>query len=247
MEQLKIVMPMAGRGQRFKSKGIVTPKPIIDVLGAPMIKWATRSLSFFDKIPNDNIIAVVRKEDIKFHQIDEKLHEIFPNIKILIDENPQGAVNTTLVARDYIETDDPLLIMDCDLYFRSKQYERIIIEHQDIDGAIPVFIANGDKWSFSTFGNDHIIREVTEKKRVVRKNLNTYANIGFYFFSKGKEFVYYSDTIIAKKRTQRGEYYISLVIDEMVKAGRKILAVACDEVSNFGTPEDLQDFISSRC
>jgi len=35
---INIVIPMAGRGQRFVESGYDKPKPMIDVVGVPMIK-----------------------------------------------------------------------------------------------------------------------------------------------------------------------------------------------------------------
>lgn len=237
---------MAGKGQRFKNVGMMTPKPLIDVLGTPMIKWATKSLSFFDEISPDNIIAIVRNEDVQFHRIGEKLDALFPGIRILIDENPQGAVTTTLVARDYIDSNEPILIMDCDIYFKSKRYEAVIENYRGIDGAIPVFDTEEEKWSFSTFGRDYVIKEIIEKKKVIRQNLSTLANVGFYFFSNGSEFIYHANEILAKGTKMHGEYYISLVIAEMVRSGKTIVAALCDDISNMGTPEDLKKYISSH-
>ena len=41
---MNIVIPMAGRGSRFKDVGIDVPKPLIPVRGVPMYVWAMRSL-----------------------------------------------------------------------------------------------------------------------------------------------------------------------------------------------------------
>src|SRR5207247_7761931 len=41
---VNIVVPMAGRGQRFVDAAYDVPKPLIDVLGRPMYSWAVDCL-----------------------------------------------------------------------------------------------------------------------------------------------------------------------------------------------------------
>ena len=45
---INIVVPMAGRGQRFLDKGISTPKPLIEVNSKPFISHVIDSVSFDD-------------------------------------------------------------------------------------------------------------------------------------------------------------------------------------------------------
>jgi len=236
MNNLKIVLPMAGKGQRFKDKGIYRPKPLIDVCGIPMIKRATMSLSFFDKIKANNIICIVRKDDIDKYNIIRELQYIFSNdIQVLIDHNPIGAATTVLAAKKFINNDEQLIVMDCDVSFESNEYEsKILSNDRNIDGLIPVFKSEGDKWSFSEFGPDKKIKAISEKKRI-----SNYANIGFYYFSKGSDFVKHTEILLKQKKTVCGEYYISLVIKEMIKEGKLIYAAKAENFRNMGTPEDL--------
>lgn len=224
----------------------MTPKPLIDVLGAPMVRWAADSLSFFDRIPPADVIAVVREDDVDHYRIDRELARIFPGITVLVDPDPQGAASTVLVARPEIDGDDSLLVMDCDLHFVSPEYEQVVLDPYDIDGALPVFEAEGEKWSFSVVGHDHIIRETAEKRRIAREGCATYANAGFYFFTHGKDFVATADELVARGEKAAGEYYVSLVVGEMVRSGRRFYAAPCDSVHNLGTPDDLRAFLSSR-
>jgi Nucleoside-diphosphate-sugar pyrophosphorylase involved in lipopolysaccharide biosynthesis/translation initiation factor 2B, gamma/epsilon subunits (eIF-2Bgamma/eIF-2Bepsilon) len=41
---LNIVVPMAGRGSRFQKEGYTLPKPLIPVLGKPMIQVVINNL-----------------------------------------------------------------------------------------------------------------------------------------------------------------------------------------------------------
>ena len=57
-----IVLPMAGRGSRFRQKGYKDSKPFIDVEGKPMIRRVIENLNIeFDK--NFKFIILCQKAD----------------------------------------------------------------------------------------------------------------------------------------------------------------------------------------
>ena len=237
-EDIRIVLPMAGKGQRFIDVGVETPKPLIEIEGMPMVQWATKSLPFFDRVPLRNIAVIFRSEHMEDHDIDPKIAGIFgPGVGRYVDMNSSGAMTSVLVVRERIDGQHPVLIMDCDIYLADPSFSEAILERDDIDGAVPVFAATGDKWSYSGFGDDHIINEIAEKKPI-----SSYANIGLYFFSKGSDFVEYADKVL--EEGGKDEYYISAVIDAMIKDGKKFLAVEVNpkDFHNLGTPEDLEKF-----
>ena len=60
---LNVLIPMAGAGIRFKQAGYELPKPLIPILGKPMIEKAMESLGF----ASANFIFVVRKYPDSFH------------------------------------------------------------------------------------------------------------------------------------------------------------------------------------
>jgi len=61
---MKVIVPMAGRGSRFKNVGETTPKPLIPVLGKPMLYWALKSI---DDLEYSQLIFIALKEhDVNF-------------------------------------------------------------------------------------------------------------------------------------------------------------------------------------
>mgnify|MGYP005825258877 FL=1 len=57
---MKILIPMAGEGSRFAQEGYTFPKPLINVLGKPMIQSVVENLDF-----DCEYIFLVRKEHVK--------------------------------------------------------------------------------------------------------------------------------------------------------------------------------------
>lgn len=234
---MKILMPMAGLGSRFTKVGIATPKPLIEVLGKPMVKWAMGSLPFAR--PED-MIFVVRTEHIENYQIDEKLRQIFsPRITILdINYTTEGAACTALLAKKHINNDEPLIITDCDHFFTSKKYNQIAPHPGDIDGIIPVAHRDEDKFSFTKVDSSWRASEVAEKVRI-----SPYANIGAYHFSKGRFFVDAAEEMIGKNMRIKNEFYIAPVYNMLIQQGKHIIAALCEEAHWIGTPEDVQAFL----
>jgi choline kinase len=117
---MNIVIPIAGRGSRFliesdKKPEYKQPKPLIKIAGHEMVKWAISSLPIR---PNDKLIFIVLKEHVENSQIDRRLKDIYgENVKIVIvDKVTEGAACTALLAKEYINNDEPLLITDSDHY-----------------------------------------------------------------------------------------------------------------------------------
>jgi dTDP-glucose pyrophosphorylase len=239
---LRIVLPMAGKGQRFRDKGYGEPKPLIPVDRGPMLKLACSSLSFFRRFPRENIIAIVRREDEQSHGITKQLRGILgDSIQVLIDPSPRGAATTVLVAKNLINDERPLIVMDCDILFKATAFEDAILQAKDIDGAIPVFKAKGDHWSFSALRDDDTIERIVEKQRI-----SPFANIGCYFFGKGSTFVQYSEKVVQENRKSKGEFYVSTVLNRMIQDGRRILAVMAEQFISLGTPADLHAYLKKQ-
>jgi len=181
---MKIVMPIAGLGSRFTKVGINTPKPLIEILRKPMIKWSRESIPF---AKDEDFIFIVRKEHVDKYQIDKKLKTIFSDkVKIIvIDYVTEGMACTVLLAKEFINNDEQLIITDADHYFKNESYYEQLQHPEnfpDVQGAIPTFEASDPKWSFSKVNEDGYVVEIAEKVPI-----SPYANVGEYYFRHGKD------------------------------------------------------------
>jgi len=168
---------MAGLGSRFATAGITKPKPLIEVKGKEMIKWATDSIPFVDY---EDFVFVVREAHVDEYQIDDKLHEFFGDgiDIVVIDYLTKGPAATAALGGEYVDDDEAIIIADSDMYFQSEEYNELLNdETQDIAGAIPVFESTDESCSYSKLAEDGQITEVAEKERISR-----FANIGAYYF-----------------------------------------------------------------
>lgn len=103
---MNIVIPMAGLGSRFAKAGFINPKPLIDVMGKPMIVRVLENLYY----SNANYILIARNEYLAKTQ--QVIQELLPNMNVKligIDKLTEGSVCTILYAHRYVNNDTPLL------------------------------------------------------------------------------------------------------------------------------------------
>ena len=114
-KKYNLLLPIAGRAQRFINEGYTMPKPLIMSKDKHIIDWSMSSIDTSEC----NIIFAVRLEHINNFSIDDILRSKFgDDIQIVvIDRVTDGSVSTCLLAKEYIDYDLPLIIYTPDVYF----------------------------------------------------------------------------------------------------------------------------------
>lgn len=236
--RLQIVMPMVGLGSRFAKEGFTTPKPLIDVDGMPMFRKALSSLENIDA-PKDYHF-VIRQEHVDTQNLDKLIKEALPEANVIVvPELTRGAAESALCAKDYLKPEDGLVLLDCDLWFNSASYKKMVEDSltgkSQIDGGVLTFKADSPKYSYAEIGdNDMVIR--TAEKQVISKTATT----GAYFFATAKTYCDAATELLKQPLTDvMPEYYISFVYGLLLKQDAKIQAAYVDQFASFGTPEEL--------
>jgi dTDP-glucose pyrophosphorylase len=244
-KKLHIILPMAGRGSRFANAGFTTPKPLIKVDGIPMF---LKALSSLDSIKADVLYTIIiRKEHDEKYDLKELLIKSLPSANIVIsDEEPRGAVVDALKAKPYIEATDLVTVMDCDLWFQSSSYNKMVEDVlegiSNIAGGVLTFQADNPRYSYAKFGADNIVTETAEKKVI-----SDHAMTGAYFFASAKEFIHSADILLQRPTNpEMPEYFISFLYNILIDEGKKIQAAIVDKFASFGTPEELAAYESSH-
>lgn len=236
-----IVLPMAGRGSRFRQQGYKDSKPFIDVEGKPMIQRVIENLNIeFDK--NFKFIILCQKTDYidyDFSIFNKMIgHD---NIEVVqLNGITEGAACTLLTAKEFIDNKVPLLSFNSDQmidYDPNETYSRLSLH----DGGMPCFKGQGPKWSYAKTDEDGYVIEVAEKKQI-----SDDATAGYYYWSRGSDFVKYAEEMIEADDRLNNEFYVAPVYNYAVKAGKKIVITQVDRVYQMGTPEDLEEYLNGR-
>ena len=166
---------MAGEGSRFLNKGYKIPKPLITFKGKALFERAISSVESINAPKKFSFI--VRQEHIYEYEIDKKIKDSIPQANIFsVKKTTRGAVETCLVAKDKIDINDAILIMDCDLEFKCHKYDETLTailnkRIEDVDGGLLVsFNASEPRYSYAEIdGNYNVIR--TAEKRLFQTTL----------------------------------------------------------------------------
>lgn len=234
---LNIIIPMAGAGSRFSKAGYTFPKPLIEVNGKPMIQVVVDNIGI-----EANYIYIVRSEDYLKYHLKGFLNLLTPNCTIIqVDSLTEGAACTTLLAKEFINNDKPLIIANSDQYveWNTADFYYKMIETK-ADGGIVTFTASHPKWSYVKTDEQGNVIEVAEK--VVISNE---ATVGIYYFKHGWEYVKYAEQMIEKNIRTNGEFYLCPVYNEFIGDGKKIKTFHVDKNWGLGNPEDLDYFINN--
>ncbi len=233
MKKYTLLLPVAGKAQRFLDKGYTMPKPLIMSGNKHIIDRALGSI----KLDDCDIVFVVRIDHIYNFSIDKILQEKFgDDIKIVIAEkDTRGSVETCLLAMEDINNDIPLIIYTPDVCF-EKQFNPLDVD-PSLDGFILTFKANSPDHSYVRLDDDgYAIR--TEEKKVISKN----AAVGVYYFKTAKMFTKYAEKMIDIGYVVNNEFYICPLYNFMIEDGLKIRISEVEKMHVLGTPQQLVFF-----
>ena len=229
---LNIVIPMAGEGKRFKEQGYILPKPMIDVCGKPMIIRVVRS--FWAMAEQVQFIFIAQKSHLA-----QGLADILKGKIIPIEKVTEGALCTTLLARDIIDSSDELVVANCDQYLEWS-FGKFLRQAREYDGSLVVFNSTNPHHSYALLNKDNLVLRTAEKVVISDK-----AAAGIYYYKKGSEYISAADEMIKGNVRTNNEFYICPIYNVLISRGQKISAyeVDVDNKHMLGTPEELKIFI----
>jgi HAD superfamily hydrolase (TIGR01509 family) len=234
-ERLNVIIPMAGAGSRFEAANYSFPKPLIDVMGNPMIQMVVENLNI-----DANYTFIVQKSHREKYNLDALLNLITPNCNIVeVGGVTEGAACTALLAKEYINNDSPMILANSDQWLDWDSNEFMYkMNETDCDGGIVTFTATHPKWSFVKVNDYGYVTQVAEKNPI-----SNIATVGVYYWKHGSDFVKYAEQMIEKNIRVNGEFYVAPIYNQAINDSKLIRTHHIDRMLGTGTPEDLETFI----
>jgi len=240
--KLNILIPMAGAGKRFWDTGKYNvPKPIIPIGGKPMIQWVVDCLNI-----DATYTFIVQNQHYEKYNLETILNLIVPGCNIVQTNGlTEGAACTALLAKELIDNDKHLLIVNSDQYLDWDPGDFLYkMASSNVDGGIITFFKENDKkWSYVKTNDEGYVVSVAEKVPI-----SNAASIGIYYFKHGKDFVSAAEDMIKNNDRSNNEFYIAPTYNYLVKENKKIITYDIKECDFYptGTPEDLNNFIAKK-
>lgn len=234
-KKMNVLIPMAGSGSRFATAGYTFPKPLIEVNGKPMIQVVVENLNI-----DAHYIFLVQKEHYEKYQLRYMLNMIAPGCDIVqVDGVTEGAACTTLLAKDIIDNDNPLVIANSDQYVEWDSNVCLYAFTADgVDAGILTFRSCHPKWSFARLDERGFVAEVAEKRPI-----SDLATVGIYFWKRGADYVKYAEQMIRKNIRVNNEFYVCPVFNEAIADGKLVRVKDIKRMWGLGTPEDLRVYL----
>jgi len=243
---MKVVIPMAGTGDRFVRAGYTDPKPLIKVNGERIIEYIYQMFS-----PEDEIVFICNETHMKNTNMGEILKDMVPGCAIFtIPDHKKGPIFTMLSTNmdSYIKDDEEVIVCYCDnpYLWDYNQFKQWVKDH-DSDGCVlshagfhphrlsPTFMAHIKE-------DDLLMSEIKEKEPYTSDPMSEHASTGTYYFKRGSYIKKYFQEAIDKNITYKGEYYVTLVYNLLIQDGLRVHCYPTDYVTVFGTPEEVENF-----
>ena len=238
------LIPLAGEGSRFKSAGYVTPKPMIDVAGRPMI------LQAFDSYPAANKASfIVLKSHCDAYGIDDLLLESYPGCRVTrLNGVTEGQAITAALGIREADHDTPLLIAACDngLIINEAEY-RATLSKQDCDVVCftfqnnPTVGTNPNGYGYVKVSEKGKIERVSVKAPLSETPIKDHAIVGAFYFRKASDFLRGVAYLQSENIRVNGEFYIDSIIGILTALDLTGYAMTCDYES-WGTPNDYETY-----
>ncbi|WP_120500935.1 glycosyltransferase family 2 protein [Roseovarius sp. EL26] len=237
-----LAITMAGRGSRFTKVGYTRPKYEIEAHGIPLFDWSILSLMAFHEA-GYRFMFLARSGCGATAYI-QKRAEVLGLTDVVvktIDDVTDGQATSAYLLAENAPEKEPFAVYNIDTFVDPKVISPPSVK--DMAGWIPCFPAPGTGWSFARTDAQGTVVELREKKRI-----SDHATVGLYWFDSAARYCSLYETYFATPgQEEMGERYIAPLYNQMIAEGAivQISQIALEDVGMLGTPEQVDDFVTS--
>jgi capsule biosynthesis phosphatase len=233
---MNVVIPLGGRGQRFVDEGYTLPKPLVRVLGKPLLFWVLDSL----RLRNEDTLFIAYNVELDAHRFADEIRRHYPSVRLVAVKHSSGALETLLRCVEQMsatELAQPLVSLDGDTRYACDVLEQC----REGGNAIACFEDDGPPiYSYTVVGDDGRVTGVAEKVRVSNN-----ANSGCYVFESGQRLKEYCEKVLGECVA---EPYTSQAFRAMLKDDLHVRAIRlrASDVECLGTPHQVRLFCRAQ-
>lgn len=234
---LNLVIPAAGKGSRFDGY-YKEPKPFIPIGEKVMIELAIESIlkGYHSEV---NVYICLQESHKNYEsKLDSIKNKYNINITYL-DYYTSGQAETVGVLLKEINNCYPIITANCDqvISWDINNFLSFCVINS-LDGCIPVFKSNQNKWSYALIGNGgNVIR--TEEKKVISE----YATVGIYYWKDRNIIMNSIEAMFNCNDTTNNETYLCPAYNYLIKNSGSVKIWEEIIMHGVGTPEDLSEYL----
>ncbi len=248
----RILIPMAGAGQRFADAGYTVHKPAIMTVDRatgqekPMVVCATKDLPGV-AADGSNVIYV----DRNFHQTDgveDAIRAWYPQAAfITVDHLTEGQACTCMLAEPYLDPEQPLLIAGCDngmdidrdaFDALTKECDCIVFTYRHNEAVL----ANPNAYGWMIADAAGNITGTSIKKAISDRPMEDPAVVATFWFRRAAVFIEATKKMIAENDRINGEFYVDQTVKHVLDLGYRAKIFDIDRYVGWGTPADYEGY-----
>lgn len=248
----KVLIPMAGAGQRFADAGYRVHKPAIPTIDRwdgtekPMVVCATKDLPGVAK-DGANVIYV----DRTFHKedgVEDAIKAYYPQAQfITVEKLTEGQACTCMLAESYLDPEEPLLIAGCDngmdidektFYNITAECDCIVFTYRHNEAVLQ----NPNAYGWMLTDEDGNVTGTSIKKAISDTPMEDPAVVATFWFRKAKVFLEATAKMIRENDRVNGEFYVDQTVKHVLDLGYRAKIFDIDRYVGWGTPADYEGY-----
>ncbi len=242
--RIHLVVPMSGSGSRFVAQGITTPKPLIRVLGIPIVQHV------LDRFPGvGKVTFICNRNHADSTDLLGQLAAICPTANIrVIAPHKLGPVHAVAQVYDLIHDDEPVVVNYCDFNW-EWDFQEFLVQMASCawDGAVVGYtgfhphLVGPDLYATMRVEQNRVL-QIQEKHAFSPDRFQEFTSSGTYYFAAGRTLKWAFDAAVATNLSIQGEFYASSPYQLMLDAGKRVGWFPVTRFCQWGTPQDLATY-----
>lgn len=248
----RILIPMAGAGQRFADAGYRVHKPAIPTIDRwdgtpkPMVVCATKDLPGV-KEDGSNVIYV----DRTFHKedgVEDAIRGYYPQAQfITVEKLTEGQACTCMLAKPYLNPEEPLLIAGCDngmdidekaFINTTKECDCIVFTYRHNEAVLQ----NPNAYGWMVTDEQGNITGTSIKKAISDTPMEDPAVVATFWFRRAQVFLEATEKMIRENDRVNGEFYVDQTVKHVLDLGYRAKIFDIDRYVGWGTPADYEGY-----
>lgn len=226
---MKIILPVAGKGERMRPYTNNLPKCLLPVGGKTIIDWIVGSVCAL--APSETIFITGHKAEAMDRYLAGKPE--WGKTRTVLQSDPQGLGQAISLVLPYTGDDEPLLIIlgdtlfDADLGRLASESENVLYTYK---------VQDPRRFGVAVTGENGRIDRLVEKPR---EFVSDEAIVGIYYIKDVKVLRAALKHLMDNDIRTRGEFQLTDALQMMIEQGSKFRTAPVREWLDCGLPETL--------
>lgn len=198
-----------------------------------------------------HLIFCIKLQDIANFHVVNVIKQLVPTAHIIpIVNSTKGALCMSMLAAEYIDNDDELLLLTADYIIeQDKERER---DNVNLVSFFRQYSADMGLLAFHSLDNHYPGVRINEKGEVMeaaeKSSISQNALVPFYYYRQGQDFLECAKMLIRKDTSIDRSFHLSAAVNEMLLRSKKIVLhkINCKHFHPLKTQAHLLEYLGEH-